>query len=43
MEELRNEIHTEVSTGKSNFCSWLIDGSQAAKKKLTYEGELIYL
>ena len=29
--------------GSTNFASWMIDGSTAAKKKLTYEGELVYL
>ena len=42
-DQMRQELREEIGTRKSNFCSWLIDGSQAAKKKLTYEGELLYI
>ena len=45
-DEIRSEVRQEISTDlspKAHFCSWLIDGSQAAKRKLTYEAELMYI
>ena len=32
VDEIRQELREEIISRNSNFCSWLIDGSQAAKK-----------
>ena len=40
-EELQKQLKEKV--GGSNFFSFLVDGSQAAKKRLTFESELFYV
>ena len=39
--QMRQEVIHRVS--EANFFSWLIDGSTAAKHKLTYESELVFV
>ena len=40
-KQLVDEVRQEVE--QSHFLSWMIDGSAAAKKRLTNEAELIYI
>lgn len=40
-EQMVTDLREHVKN--SNFCSWLLDGSAAAKHRLTYETELIYI
>ena len=40
-EQMIDNLRDTVSKG--NFNSWLIDGSAAAKRRLTYASELVYI
>ena len=40
-EQLVDEVRQEIE--QSHFLSWITDGSAAAKKRLTYEAELMYI
>ena len=40
-DQMVDDVKTQVK--EANFFSWLMDGSTAAKRKLTYETELIYI
>ena len=42
-DRIKEEKRMEFTKGEFNFLSWLIEGSVAAKRKLSYEEELMYI